>query len=269
MEVLAVWKREVDRNTARGVFVIIHGAGEYHVRYKWVAEKLNSFNFHVIFGDLPGQGTTEGPRGHITKFENYITEISAWVKEAESYNLPVILLGHSMGGLITTRALMEMKEQTLPDMVILSSPCFGLFTTPPLAKKAVSYLLNKVTPGLKFPSGLEPGSGTRDPYMRKRDESDNLLVKHVSIRWYRELEKAMTIARERTEEFPDVPLLLMQGGDDRIVDKYHAKEWFDKVNLSDKYYKEWEGLYHEVLNEPEKNRVLAHMLGFVFMHLEK
>ncbi|PYZ93826.1 phospholipase [Salipaludibacillus keqinensis] len=264
-----MWKWEVDKKKAKGVFVIVHGAGEYHVRYKWVVEKLNQFDFHVIMGDLPGQGTTAGPRGHVPTFDLYINTVSSWLEEARRYDLPVILLGHSMGGLITTRTLMNLDERDLPTMVLLSSPCFGLYNKTPASKKAISYMLNRITPELRFPSNLAPGSGTRDPSMRTRDEQDELLIKKVSIRWYRELEKSIHRAHQEIDTFPEIPLLLMQGGDDRIVDKHSVKQWFDQVDLQDKYYKEWEGLYHEVLNEPEKREVLAHMLGFVTMHLNR
>ncbi|UJW58708.1 alpha/beta hydrolase [Bacillus sp. A116_S68] len=262
-----MWRWEATSKEAKGVFVVVHGAGEYHVRYKWITERLNEFGFHVILGDLPGQGTTEGRKGHVKSFNDYIKAVSGWLNEAKKYGLPVILLGHSMGGLISTRTLMEMREEKLPQMVILSSPCFGLFNKTPINKKILSLALNRVTPGLRFPSGLETGSGTRDPLMRERDATDHLLIKKVSVRWYRELDKAMKIAHDNTERFPELPLLVMQGGDDRIVDKFKVKEWFNQVDLKDKYYKEWEGLYHEVLNEPEKNHVLAHMLGFVTMNL--
>ncbi|WP_416151567.1 alpha/beta fold hydrolase [Salipaludibacillus sp. HK11] len=264
-----MWKSEVEQHVAKGVFVIVHGAGEYHARYKWIIEKLNDFNYHVIIGDLPGQGTTTGPRGHVSTFHEYIDTVNGWLTEARTYHLPVVLLGHSMGGLISTRTLMEAHNSELPDVVILSSPCFGLFRKTPLNKKAVSYILNRVTPSLRFPSGLEPGSGTRDRVMRLRDKQDSLLIKNVSIRWYRELEKSMRYVHQQVDSFPEVPLLVMQAGVDRIVDRNSVQKWFDNVKLQDKYYKEWQGLYHEVLNEPEKHHVLAHMLGFVTMHLNE
>ncbi|WP_280769999.1 alpha/beta hydrolase [Salipaludibacillus daqingensis] len=264
-----MWKWEVDHTKAKGVFVIVHGAGEYHARYKWIIEQLNRMDYHVIMGDLPGQGTTPGPRGHVPTFDLYIETVNKWLKEAKEYDLPTILFGHSMGGLISTRTLMKEDVNYLPDMVILSSPCFGLFNKTPFSKKTVSLMLNKVTPSLRFNSALEPGSGTRDPQMRARDEKDNLLIKKVSIRWYRELENSIKFAHQHVDTFPEIPLLVMQGGDDRIVSKFRVKEWFNRVDISDKYYKEWEGLYHEVLNEPEKSQVMAHMLGFVTMHVNK
>lgn len=264
-----MWKWEVDQKKAKGVFVIVHGSGEYHARYEWVIQKLNQLNYHVIMGDLPGQGTTTGPRGHVTSFDLYIETVNSWLAVAKEYQLPTVLLGHSMGGLISTRTLMKEGLSHRPDVVILSSPCFGLYNKTPLSKKAVSFMLNRITPSLRFPTALAPGSGTRDPVMRARDTKDTLLIKKVSIRWYRELENSIKFAHQSIDVFPDIPLLIMQGGDDRIVDKYRVKDWFNHVDISDKYYKEWEGLYHEVLNEPEKNHVLAHMLGFVTMQLNR
>ncbi|MFA9559103.1 alpha/beta fold hydrolase [Evansella sp. AB-rgal1] len=260
-----MWKWEATK--PKGVFVIVHGAGEYHVRYKWVIKKLNQLNYHVIMGDLPGQGTTEGPRGHITSFQDYITVVNTWLKEARKYDLPIILLGHSMGGLISINTLLTMDEEELPNVVVLSSPCLGLVNDPGFSKKALTKTLNVVSPSLRFPSGLAPGSGTRDEVMRKRDLGDNRLIKHVSVRWYRELVKAMKNAHNRVGDFPDIPLLVTQGGNDLIVNKENVTPWFNQLPIHDKYYKEWDGLYHEVLNEPEKNKVLAHLLAFVTIQL--
>ncbi|MBU9721044.1 MULTISPECIES: alpha/beta fold hydrolase [Bacillaceae] len=256
-----MWKREVQ--LAKGVFVIVHGAGEYHVRYNWVVDQLNKLNFHVIIGDLPGQGTTEGPRGHVDRFQQYIEVVSGWLKEAKKYQLPVYLLAHSMGGLISIHTLMALTKNDLPNVVVLSSPCLGLKNDPPFYKRTLSHVLDVISPGFRFPSGLEPGSGTRDEWMRKRDLGDNKLIKHVSVRWYKELVRAMNKAHEQKASFPDIPLLVTQAGNDLIVKKEMAKSWFDGLNITNKYYKEWPNLYHEVLNEPEKAEVLAHLIGFI------
>ncbi|MDG5787760.1 alpha/beta hydrolase [Evansella sp. AB-P1] len=260
-----MWKWEAEE--PKGVFVIIHGAGEYHVRYEWVVNQLHSLGYHVIIGDLPGQGKTEGPRGHVNSFNDYKEVLEKWLSEGKKYNLPVVLLGHSMGGLISIYTLQSLKEVELPDVVILSSPCLGLTNPPKKSKKIAARVLNVVHPSFRFPSGLAPGSGTRDERMRQRDLNDSLLIKRVSVRWYSELEKAMDISHRQVDSFPNVPLLVMQGGNDLIVDKEKVISWFNRLPIHNKYYKEWDGLYHEVLNEPERNKVLAHLLGFVTIQL--
>ncbi|QKS72128.1 lysophospholipase [Paenalkalicoccus suaedae] len=262
-----MFRFETTDKKPKGVFVVVHGAGEYHARYRFVVEKLNEFGYHVIMGDLPGQGTTQGPRGHITSFQQYIDTIRLWLSEARQFKLPVVLLGHSMGGLASTRTLMQLSEKELPDAVVLSSPCFGLYNKTPLNKRALVKILNKVAPGTLFPTNLEAGSGTRDKWMNDRDASDELMIKKVSVRWYRELTSSINYVHENTELFPEVPLYIMQGGTDKIVDKYSVKDWFNQVDVLDKHYKEWPNLYHEVLNEPERHLVFAHMMGFVTTQL--
>ncbi|MBB5172819.1 alpha/beta hydrolase [Texcoconibacillus texcoconensis] len=257
-----IWKTSTEK--PKGVFVLVHGAGEYHRRYNWVIERLNEQGFHVVMGDLPGQGTTKGKRGHIDSFDQYTAQISKWLDAARPFALPTFLFGHSMGGLITIHYL----EAHHPDVdgIILSSPCLGLLNPPSLAKKAAGNVFNRIAPSVRFSSGLDAGSGTRDENMRKRDEADTLLVKKVSVRWYRELERAMKQAKERVTTFPDLPLLVLQAGDDRIVNKHDVNKWFDSLHLKDKWYKEWDGLYHEVLNEPEKEDVFRYMQTFVDLH---
>lgn len=262
-----MWKWETTNAYPKGVFVLVHGAGEYHARYMWVIEQLNFEGYHVVMGDLPGQGVTEGPRGHVEAFDQYTVQVSLWLEEARTYELPVILFGHSMGGLIAVRTMLRLAAEQLPDLLLLSSPCFALYKPPGLPKKVLSKVLNPFLPKLMFPSNLEPGSGTRDEWMRRRDEGDDLLVKYVSVRWYRELQTAMNTVHAEISRMPNIPIFISQGGEDLIVDKTAVRTWFNNLNTDTKYYKEWPGLYHEVLNEPEKHEVLLHLLGFTAMHL--
>lgn len=261
-----MWKWEA-KGEAKATVVLVHGAGEYHARYEWVIARFQELGYHVIMGDLPGQGTTEGPRGHVTSFQEYIHKVKEWLKKAEHMELPVILFGHSMGGLIAATALRSLSEQERPDIAVFSSPCFGLVKQQPLHKRAAVTVLNKLAPQTMFPNGLESGTGTRDPVMRERDAGDKLLIKRVSARWYKELLKAIRKAQAGTAEMPNIPIYVMQGGEDKIVDKHAVKEWFNKLSVDEKHYKEWPGLYHEVINEPEREEVLAHLTGFIATQL--
>src|SRR3954463_9654263 len=155
-----MWKWEAE-GEAKAVIVMVHGAMEHHRRYGWLIEMWRRSGFHVIMGDLPGQGmTTRFRRGHIDSFEEYIIEVKEWIKAAYRYELPVFLLGHSMGGLISIRLLQE--EQLDLAGVILSSPCLGLVHAPPKFLDLLSHGLNAVFPSLQMNSGLTVDMATRN-----------------------------------------------------------------------------------------------------------
>jgi lysophospholipase len=257
-----MWKWEAEQ--AKGVMVIIHGAQEHHGRYKWLIEMWRAEGYHVIMGDLPGQGTTSrSDRGHIDSFDVYIEAVEEWYKEALAYNLPIILLGHSMGGLIVIRCMQE--KQLKVKCLILSSPCLGVSeqTSPSPVLELASKFLNRIVPTLRMETGLTPSMATRNKEIVELDNNDSLYVTKVSVRWYRELILSTRLAFNNLEKVPDVPILVLQGGDDKIVNKDKAKEWFDHLASTDKTYKEWQGLYHEIFNEPERDIVFAYTKRFV------
>ncbi|RFU68704.1 alpha/beta hydrolase [Peribacillus saganii] len=261
-----MWKYEAEGN-ARAVIVIIHGAMEHHGRYKWLSQMWCSAGYHVIAGDLPGQGmTTRSGRGHIDSFDQYIDEVKLWIEEAFTYDLPVFLLGHSMGGLIAIRTLQE--EQINLAGVILSSPCLGLVTAPSKPLEAVSSVINIVFPKLRMESGLTIDMATRNAEVKEVDVNDTLYITKVSVRWYKELTASIKEAFERIPDFQDIPILLMQAGEDLIVDKKMVREWFNYTLCSEKQYKEWPGLYHEIFNEPERDDVFQYALSFVETRLK-
>ena len=261
-----MWKWEAE-GSAKAVIVIIHGAMEHHGRYKWLSQMWRSSGYHVIMGDLPGQGmTTRAYRGHIDSFSQYLDEVRGWIEAAYEYALPVFLLGHSMGGLVAIRMLQEEE----PDLagVILSSPCLGLVVQPPKVLSAVAAGLNIALPKLRIDAGLTPELVTRNKEIIEEDLNDSLYVTKVSVRWYRELLGAIKEAFEETPSFQDIPLLVMQGGDDKVVDKQAVRAWFNYNLCSEKQFKEWPGLYHEIFNEPEREDVFQYALSFVEMRLK-
>lgn len=261
-----MWKWEAE-GEAKAVIVMVHGAMEHHRRYGWLIEMWRASGFHIIMGDLPGQGiTSRSRRGHIEAFDEYIFEVKDWVQAAYRYDLPVFLLGHSMGGLISIRLLQE--ERLNIAGVILSSPCLGLVKAPSRILNAISHGLNIIYPSLRMNSGLTIEMATRNLDVREADENDTLYVTKVSIRWYRELAVAMKLAFEKLEVIQDIPMLVMQGGDDKIVNKATVREWFNHVQLSEKRFKEWPKCYHEIFNEPEREEVFEYAKDFVISQLK-
>ncbi|MGE8206258.1 alpha/beta hydrolase [Heyndrickxia sp. NPDC080065] len=256
-----MWKWEADQDP-KAVIVIVHGAMEHHGRYSWLIEMWRSAGYHVIMGDLPGQGmTTRSQRGHIDSFDEYIFEVKDWVQTAYQFDVPVFLLGHSMGGLVVIRTLQE--ERLNLAGVILSAPCLDLVNYPSKFLSFLSHGLNRVAPQIKFSSGLLIESVTKNEEVRDIALNDSLYVTKVSVRWYRELIKAMKLAFINIPKIPDVPFLVLQGGNDKIVNKLAVNDWFNKVSLSEKLYKVWPDSYHEIFSEPEREEVFQYAKNFV------
>lgn len=142
-----IWEAKED---AKAIIVILHGAGEHHGRYEWLCSQWVSKGFHVVMGDLPGQGLTRRNRGHIHSFDEYIETIESWVDAAKAFDLPIYLFGHSMGGLAVIRAVTE-KDMPLA-AVLLSSPALGIVEKPPVLLDSVSRVINKIYPSLRLRS---------------------------------------------------------------------------------------------------------------------
>ncbi|TDQ40292.1 alpha/beta hydrolase [Aureibacillus halotolerans] len=249
----------------KGVVVIVHGAVEHHGRYMWVKEQWLADGFHVIMGDLPGQGLSKRKRGHILHFEEYIEEVLRWLEEAQRFLLPIFLLGHSMGGLTAVRLL---QKHTIPLAgVILSSPALGLKIGPSAPLDALSKGLNLIIPQLQMSPGITPQIATRNRDICESDVNDSLMLTKVSVRWYRELARSIQLSFKELLDFPDLPLLIMQGGNDKIVEKSSVMRWFNALPSTEKMYKEWPGLYHEIFNEPEREQVYRFAQQFASMHL--
>ncbi len=261
-------KKYQAKSLAKGVVVIVHGAMEHQGRYQWLAEKWNAKGYHVVMGDLVGQGENRGEKpGHIDSFQQYIQQVSSWVDEANRYGLPVFLLGHSMGGLIVIRVL---ELSTLPIAgVLLSSPCVALAHKPSLPLDLISRAINRVKPDLLIESGITPTLATRNQAVITADQQDDLMISKVSVRWYRELTNAMGLAFEQITRFMPVPLLVMQGGNDLIVDQVAVGNWVKACPITDKAFCLLPGYYHEIFNEPERETVFIQALAFVEVVLQK
>ncbi|MGM8216537.1 alpha/beta hydrolase [Bacillaceae bacterium W0354] len=246
---------------AKGVVVVVHGAFEHSGRYDWVIDQLNKHDYHVVYGDLPGQGRSESKKGYIESFQQYIETVSSWVDRALQFELPVFLFGHSMGGLISIR-LMEQKNLNIHG-VILSSPALGIVNGLSKPLYHLSKILNVISPTMKFPTGIESQFATRNKAYHARDEVDPLFLRKVSVRWYHEFERAIRVAFDEINRYPDIPTLLLQSGQDKLVHVSEVERWFNQLTIENKTLKIWDELYHELLNEPEREDVLKDVIQFI------
>jgi acylglycerol lipase len=251
-----------------GVIVIIHGLAEYGGRYQETAEFLSANGWAVYACDLRAHGLSPDPPGagrvHVNRFTDYFLDVAALIELARRNHdgLPLYILGHSMGGLIAISFALE-KPDGLAGAII-SSPALGTHPDfqPPLALKLMVGILSRIAPRLLVDSNLDDDAISRDPEVVRAYIDDPLISKKVSARWYGEITKAIKNANRNASTLR-IPMLLMQSGADRLVDPEAPRRFSEATpgKLVDLVV--WEGLYHEMFNEPEKDQVRQRVLDWL------
>jgi alpha-beta hydrolase superfamily lysophospholipase len=254
--------------TPRGVIIIIHGLAEHGGRYRETAEFLSGKGWAVYACDLRAHGLSPDPpkasRVHVNRFADYFYDVDAMMELVRNRHagLPVYILGHSMGGLIAISYALE-KPEALAGAII-SSPALGTHPEfkPPLFLKIMVGILSRLAPRLLVDSGLDTQAICRDPQVVQAYIDDPLVSQKVSARWYSEITRAMKRAHKNAGSLR-IPMLLMQSGADRLVDPAAPRRWAGLTPPGLVELVQWEGLYHEMLNEPEKGQVRARILEWL------
>ena len=252
----------------RGVIVIIHGLAEHCGRYRETGEFFAANGWAVYACDLRSHGLSPDPpaagRVHVNRFNDFLLDTDALVERARSRhkNLPVYLLGHSMGGLVTILYAIQ-KPQKLAGAVV-SSPALGTHPDfkPPLYLQLMVGILSRLAPRLRVESNLDAQAISRDQAVVEAYLKDPLVSKKVSTRWYAEIIKSMKAAHESASSLK-TPMLVMQSGDDRLVDPAAPARWVEETPAGMVESVLWDGLYHEMFNEPEKGQVRSKVLDWL------
>jgi lysophospholipase len=242
----------------RAVVLIVHGLGEHSGRYAHVAHHLVGLGYACYALDYRGHGRSPGPRAHVHRFDDYLADVAAMRAHLHAAHpgSPLVLLGNSQGGLIVL--LTALTAPAGVAAVIATSPFLGIHpaSRPSAALAAAGRVLSRTIPKLRLASSLDTSMLSRDPEVVAAYVADPLVTSKVSARWFTEVNAAharvLALAPTLT-----VPTLVMQAGADRLVDPGATRAWVDAAPARLVEYVEWEGFYHEILNEPEKAEVLA------------
>ncbi len=262
-----IYYREWEVDKPRAALYIVHGVGEHCGRYEHVADWFNQHGVTVFSGDFPGFGRTTGQRGHVDSFTTILDAIGqGWSKMVAKHpDIPHFMLGHSLGGLLVTEFLLSRAQDARVDGAIITSPGYRPAFDIPAWKKQLAKLLTPLFPSLALPSGIPLSSLSRDADVVQKYEEDPFTHDKVSLRFYQEMNRLMSSVFERADQFPqDLPVYWMQAGGDLIVNPKATKEFFELLpQYPQRRYKEWPHLYHEILNEPEKEDVLYEIWSFM------
>ncbi|MBA3072399.1 MAG: lysophospholipase [Anaerolineae bacterium] len=258
------WKPEGKQKAA---IAMVHGLGEHSGRYEHVAEAFTQAGYSLTAFDLRGHGKSEGIRGHAPSYAAIMEDITHNVDLAKEHfpGMPVFLYGHSLGGNLTLYYCLTQNPQIKG--AIVTSP--GLATAEPVppVKLALGKLMYNLMPAMQMDNGLLRSGLSRDPEVEKIYSNDPLVHPKISARLALDLINNGKFIIDHAAEFP-IPLLLMQGTGDYIVNPPMTKNFANAAPLSKITFKEWDGYYHELHNEPEKAQVLKTITDWIDLELK-
>lgn len=256
-----MWKWETEHD-AKGVVVIVHNILEHTGRYAYVITMLRRNGYHVIMGDLPGQGqTSRANKGQLEHFDIYHETLIEWVRIANEYKIPTFVMGVGLGGLILLNVL-EKTELPIEGMLLLSQ----LLEFKRNNKTRKNMLISNVGKGSKdarFKLGIETKDLTRNDEVIEETKQDGLMLRKVTYKWYNILLETMKDTVQHFKDIQSMPTLLMYGTEDKLLELRSFNELKNNLNTNEFYFKVWEGFYHEIHNEPERDQVMRYVLTFL------
>ena len=259
---LKIFTRQWEAPNPKAVCLVIHGIGEHSGRYEALAKELNRHGFCVWSMDHRGHGRSQGRRGDCRSMEDFIGDLHLLVERAreKSPDLPRIIVGHSLGGLIAL--YYAARHPDLLRAVAASSPALRLAQPPPRLKVALAEGLDRILPNTPLPNGVNPRLLSHDPAVVAAYRRDPLVHRVITA-------GCAVALREAMKESPclaaqlKVPCLILQAGEDRVCDANAAAEFAASVVNAPVTLRRYDGLYHEVFNEPERSRVIQDLIDWM------
>jgi Lysophospholipase len=230
--------------------VIVHGICEHSGRYDYVVSKLNSFGYSVYRFDNRGHGRSGGERGYVEDYQLYVDDADQIVSIAKKENvgIPIIMLGHSMGGFIAAHYGVKYPDRLFGQVLTGAA----VVVAPMLQNTTLDY---NATPRAPIPNTLISVI-SRDQQVVKTYAEDPLTLKEFTMKLLGEafIKGARQIMD--TASSYRYPCLILHGGGDLIVNPDASRYFYEHISSKDKQLKIYDGLFHEILNEPEKDTVL-------------
>jgi alpha-beta hydrolase superfamily lysophospholipase len=251
-------------SNARARLVLVHGYAEHRGRYRELAGRLEAHGIECHLFDLRGHGQSDGPRGHVTRFADYLDDLARVVGRVERLGgkTPLLLFGHSLGSLIAL-CFVRAHPSTFEALAV-SSPFLGPAFPVPVARVMLARAASLTTPAMHFESGLLPEWVSRDPEVVAAYAADPLVFSTTTPRWYTEVTAAQRDLLSHAGEIT-TPALFLVAGSDRIADPRLSLELFERLGTTDKRLRTYPDLYHELFNElaAAREEVIGDLLAWL------
>lgn len=251
----------------KAAVVIVHGIGEHSGRYAHVAAHLMLHDYAVYAFDLRGHGRSEGqPRVYVESFDEYVDDLACFLADVRrEHRGPLFLLGHSMGGGIAARYVVERGADGLAGLVLSSAALKIPDALSPLLQKLAG-IASRMVPKLPA-TRLDTSRLSRDPAVVRAYEEDPLVhTGGVRARVGHEILRNVALIRAHADAFT-LPLYVFHGTADEITDPEGSRAFYERAPSDDKTLALYEDFYHETMNEPERERVLGDLTAWLDAHV--
>jgi acylglycerol lipase len=248
----------------RGVIVIVHGFKSHSGLYEWAAEQLMNAGLAVYALDLRGHGKSEGERYYVENFSDYVKDLERFVNiaRAREPGVPMFLLGHSAGGVIS--CLYSLQHQG--ELAGLICESFAQELPAPGIALAVLKGLSRIAPHLHVLK-IPDDDFSRDANFVEKMKVDPLVVHSLApSQTVAELIRADEQLANEFSQF-QLPLFIMHGTADKAALPAGSQHFYDAATSEDKTLKLYEGGYHDLLNDIEKWKVMADINEWISHHL--
>ena len=239
----------------RSAVLLVHGIGEHSGRYDHVGRFLAARGHDVLAFDNRGHGQSGGRRGHVDHFGQFLDDVEDHVLERRQLGLPVVLIGHSLGGLISATYVVEGRPA--PDLLVLSAP--ALKAQIPAWQRRLAPVLARVWPTVFVPGGIDGALLSRDPEVQRAYLSDPLRVAGSTAGLGQQIFAAMETTTANLARIT-LPTYVLHGSEDNLVPLAASQPLEGRPNVT---YRRWEGLRHECFNEPNRDEVLGEMADWI------
>lgn len=243
---------------AKANVVIVHGIFEHLDRYDYLVDKLNNEGYNVYRYDARGHGRSEGKKGDLNKFDEFLVDLDYYINQIkkEHPDKKIVLLGHSMGGLVATSYASLFNEKI--DYLVLSGAC----NKTPKAAKALKFIPTFVTALLKYKNALGKGV-CGDEKVVEAYNNDPLVLKEGTMRLMKNaFINGCKLVNNNIANI-SVPTLIMHGEKDGIVVVDTGKWTYENLKVEDKTLKIYNDLYHEIFNEVSKDEVIQDVTNWL------
>jgi alpha-beta hydrolase superfamily lysophospholipase len=261
------WQRWLPAEPPHAVIVIIHGIGEHSGRYRQIVNYFVPRGYAIFTFDLRGHGRSPGQRGYIKHWDDFRTDVTAFLAIVRQHcpSLPLILFGHSMGGVIALDYSLRFPQ--VLHGVIASSPAIGDVTVAPVLW-FVAKILDRVWPtfSLSTQTGGVEWKVTRDLEVLRVDANDPYIHSKATPRLAMQIKHTVTWIQTHAREWT-LPLLVVHGTGDNIASPNGSRQFVKQIIAPDVTYREYDGGYHELFNDIIREQVLTDTEAWLARHI--